>query len=361
MNAPKIDITFIEKAKTIIERGERGIVGLILKEQIDERLDETSTNDKSFIVQFESDIPEWITDFNKEQIKLTLIGNVTAPKMVICYVINDVSEYNDALAYIKKSKATILAVPTVLTDGMIDTVVSFIKSTREEEHKKIIVVLPFSKTEDYEGIVGCDFEAISNDRVYSNEEYCSRIAGLIAGTPLNQSITYATLSDLTDCNRLKEREMDTAVDEGKLILMNDGEKVKVVRGVNTLQSTTKTKGESFKKIKIVSIMDLIYDDILISMRDDYIGKYNNDYDDKCVLMTAINNYFLSLIGDGLITEGKVEIDINAMREYLKKKGEDVLEMSEKDIKEANTGSIVYFRGTVKIPDAIEDIVFPIYI
>ena len=109
---------------------------------------------------------------------------------------------------------------------------------------------------------------------------CSRIAGYIAGTPFTQSITYGTLNDLSDCNRLTIAEQDAAVDGGKLVLMHDGEKVKIVRGVNTFKTTTKTKGDSFKKIKIVNIMNLIYDDLMKSIRDDYIGKFNNDYDDK---------------------------------------------------------------------------------
>lgn len=365
MGAPKLEISFIEKAKSLIERSERGIVGLILKDLV-------SDNTNNFIVQLENDIPTWLSDFNKEQIKLALLGNATAPKKVICYVMDTdkdlAEEYTNAFDFIRKSKTTILAIPSVLEDDKLSTTVEYVKKLREEDHKKIIAVLPYDKTLDYEGIVGCNFTAYvdsaTNTKVsgeYTKDEYCSRIAGLIAGTPTNNSITYATLSDLTDCNRLTNEEQDKAVDNGELILMNDGEKVKVVRGVSTLKTTTDTKGDSFKKIKIVQIMDLIYDDIIVALRDDYIGKYNNDYDDKCVLMTAVNNYFLSLVSESIITEGSVSIDLDAIRTYLKTKGEDVTEMSDTELKNAQTGSTVYLTGVVKIPDAIEDIIFPIYI
>lgn len=365
MDAPKIELQFIEKANTLIKRSERGIVGLILKEN--------SPQGNGIVVQYANDIPEWLSTANKEQINLALMGNETAPKKIVCYIMDggadDIStEYNLAFEYIRKSKANILAIPPVLDDNKLVETIAFVKELRDEEKKKIIAVLPWDEREDYEGIVGLYGNAYTTDNTstktngtYTADEFCSRIAGIIAGTPLTESITYVTLKGITDCDRLKKREEDEAIDKGKLVLINDGEKVKLSRGVNTLQTTTKTKGESFKKIKLVQVMDLIYDDIVMSMRDDYVGKFNCTYDDKCIIMTAINNYFDSIKGSGFITSGECNIDIEANRKYLKEKGKDVTDMTDDEIKVANTGSFVYFTGKVAIPDAIEDIIFPIYI
>lgn len=71
--------------------------------------------------------------------------------------------------------------------------------------------------------------------------------------------TYAPLSELSDCTRLTD--IDTPVDKGEFIIFYDGEKVKVVRGVNSFVTTIDGKGDSFKKIKIVEAMDMINDDI----------------------------------------------------------------------------------------------------
>ena len=373
MGAPIINISFIEKAKTIFGRAERGVVGLILKDNV------TGSNPQKFTVQLTDEIPEYLSDFNKEQIKLALMGNVTAPKKVVCFVMNVgapndedepslTEEYKKARAWVRETKIHYLACPTVETDGQLPDMISFIKEEINVNKNKIMGVFPFASSEDCDGIIGCEFTAYTTGQTftkesgtYTAEEYCSRIAGFIAGTPFTQSITYGTLNDLSNCNRLTVAEQDEAVDAGKLVLMHDGEKVKIVRGVNTFKSTTKTKSISFKKIKIVNIMNLIYDDLVKTIRDEYIGKFNNDYDDKCILVTAINAYFMNLITQSIITSGECQIDLEAQRNYLRMAGEDVTEMTDKEILKANTGSIVYLTGKVGIPDAIEDVEFPIYL
>ena len=378
MGAPQININFIEKARSIFKRADRGIVGLVLKDTVGQ------DNPKEFTVQFIDDIPNYLSDFNKEQIKLTLLGNVTSPKKIMCYVMNNTGSggnndedepsntltemYREARLWIRKTKMHFLAIPTVQTDGMLSDMIQFVKEEINVNKNKIMAIFPFASTEDSDGIVGCEFTAYTTEEThtavsgtYSAEEYCARIAGYVAGTPFTQSITYGTLNDLSDCNRLTQTEQDDAVDSGKLVLMHDGEKVKIVRGVNTFQSTTKTKGDSFKKIKIVNIMNLMYDDLIKSIRDDYIGKFNNDYDDKCILVTAVNSYFMNLVTQSIIVSGVCELDLEAQRNHLRMKGEKVEDMSDQEILEGDTGSIVYLTGKVFIPDAIEDIDFPIYL
>ena len=151
------------------------------------------------------------------------------------------------------------------------------------------------------------------------------------------------------------------VDAGKHIVGFDGEKVKTARGVNSLKTLTGDKGASFQKIKIVDAMDMITDDIRMTAEDNYLGKYANSYDNKCLLISAIGSYFDQLIADGVLESASVAIDVEANRNYLKGKGVNVEAMSDDDIKKANTGSYVYLKATIKILDAIEDIVLPITI
>lgn len=83
--------------------------------------------------------------------------------------------------------------------------------------------------------------------------------GLLAGTDLTISATYAPLTDFEDTSRLNKEDRDTAVGAGKLIAIWDGEKVKLDRAVTSFVTTTGTKGDSFKKIKLVECMDMIKD------------------------------------------------------------------------------------------------------
>ena len=99
----------------------------------------------------------------------------------------------------------------------------------------------------------------------------------------------------------------------------------------------------------------------MTAEDSYLGKYANTYDNKCLLLSAIGNYFEKLKTEGVLEKYSVEIDTEANRKYLKDKGMDVEAMTDDDVKQANTGSYVFLKATLSILDAIEDIVLPITI
>ena len=153
----------------------------------------------------------------------------------------------------------------------------------------------------------------------------------------------------------------TESDAGKMIVWFDGEKVKTARGVNSLTTLTAAKNSQFQKIKIVDTMDMIENDIKRTAEDNYLGRYANTYDNKCLLLSAIGNYFEKVKQDNILSGYSIEIDVDANRAYLKDKGKDVDAMSDDDIKTANTGSSVFLKATIQILDAIEDIVLPITI
>lgn len=354
MGMPSISISFTEIASTVIQRGERGIIAMILK-------DANIPAVNPVVCMSNVDVPTSLSKDNQTQLKLALMGYVNTPKKVIAYVLgSDATDYNDALNYFKTVKFDYLVAPTVATDGLTADIVSYIKTERES-NKLIKAILP-NTAGDNEGIINYATEKVYvDDAEYTTEAYCSRIAGIIAGTPLTISCTYAPLSELTDCTRLTKSEMDTAVDAGKLIVWWDGEKVKTARGVNSLITLTQGKNTQFQKIKIIDTVDMIANDIRMTAEDSYLGKYANSYDNKCLLVSAIGNYFDQLVADSILQSYSIGIDIDGNRSYLKGKGVDVDSMTDDEIKVANTGSYVYLTATLSILDAIEDIVLPITI
>lgn len=385
MGAPSIEISFVEKATSAITRGERGIVMLWVKDALPALACNPVT------VVSESDIPEGLSDTTVEQVKLAMIGYINAPKKVLVYCMGIAEDaetetvetgYRKAMTAAETIRFDYLAVPTVETDGKGEDIASWVKTMRETKKKKIKAVLP-NVAADNEGIVnftteksirtetvtGKDGKKTIVDTIYTAEQYCARIAGLIAGTPMTISCTYAPLQELSDCTRLTDN--DTPVDKGEFIIFYDGEKVKAVRGVNSFVTTIDGKGESFKKIKIVEAMDMINDDIVKAAQDSYLGKYANTYSNKCLLITAISSYFAQLKRDDIISSYSVGLDAEAVRIYLKGKGlqatlddgaiKEVDECSDKEIITADTGANVFLTGNVKILDAMEDIKMPIYI
>ena len=354
MGMPSISITFSEIASTAIKRGERGIIAMILK-------DSNVPEKNPVVCMTVADIPETLSAESKEQITLALMGYVNSPKKVIAYVLSEVAEnYTEALDYFKTVKFDYLVAPKCDTDGMGTNIVSYVKAERSAG-KLIKAVLPCVKA-DNEGIINYTTGTVyTSDKEYTAEEYCSRIAGIIAGTPLQYSCTYAPLAELIDCTRLNKEDMDKAVDAGELFVWWDGEKVKISRGVNSLTTLTNGKGSQFQKIKILDAIDMISNDIRMTCQDFYIGKFANTYDNKCLLLSAIGNYFDQLILDDVLQSYELVIDIDANRTFLKDKGIDVDSMSDDDIKKANTGSNVFLKASLNLIDSIEDIVIPISI
>ena len=360
---PSISITFTEVASSAIQRGERGIIAMILKET-------TVPENPVITCASVTDVPSTLSTVNQNQIKLALKGYVNAPLRVIAYIIpattgegdneTNNTDYTDALNYFRTVKFDYLVIPTVGTDAKTSDIVSYV-TTERANNKLIKAVLP-NTVADKEYIINyATTKVYENDTEYTTEEYCSRIAGIIAGTPLSIACTYAPIPELTDCTRLSKTEMDTAVNAGKLIVWWDGEKVKVARGVNSLTTLTSEKNTQFQKIKILDAMDMIANDIRMTAEDNYLGKYANTYYNKCLLISAIGNYFDTLIRDDVLAGATIEIDIDANRSYLKGRGVDVESMTDDEIKVANTGSFVFLKATLSILDAIEDIVLPITI
>lgn len=385
MGLPNVTVLFKERGITAIKRSERGIVALILKNGevrvntfkanektcTDEKeIKSTQSNIKVHKLLTVADIPMELSAFNREQVELALLGYQTPPKRVFLIVIpHDSENYNEAFKTLEGIRFDYLVIPDIKT-AEISTVASWVKSQNETMDKKFKVVLPNCKG-DHESIINFTSDnIITSTKTYSTSEYCSRIAGMLAGTPLTISATYAPLPEVLDFDKLTKDEMDQAIEKGELILYNDGEKVKIARAVNSFVTTIQDKGESFKKIKIVDAMHMIHDDIKKTAEDSYLGKYSNSYDNKCLLITAINGYLEQLELDGILNnsyDNKVYINVEQQRVFLKSIGydgmtEDEIEaMDELAIKKADTRDKVFLAGNIKILDAIEDIDIPITI
>ena len=349
LGLPDIRIEFQTAGIAAIEKSEKGTVALMIRE--------AESSQKSFVLTNVTQIPKDFTEENKAYIQRAFIGYVNPPRCVLVYVLGSDTEIDEALTYFATQKFDYICLPPTGTSEETTKVKTWIANERTNNNAIYKAVLP-NLVADSEAIINLASDGIKEgEKAYTTAEYCSRIAGLIAGTPMKISCSYAPLSELTDITRLSKTDGDAAVAAGKFIFVHDGSKVKVARGVNSLTTTVEGKGDIYKKIKIVEAIDMINQDIRITCEDSYIGKYSNSYDNKCLLITAIKGYFEELELNGILARGKskVYIDLEQQEIYLQKQGIDTSKMSEQEIKEANTGSFVFLAATISILDAIEDI------
>lgn len=344
MGLPNIIIEFQSKASTAIKRGERGIVAVMVLEDVED----------TEVIKIEdiTQIPEGLKEENTAYLERAFLGGRKPVKYVWLVKAKSVSE---GLPLLETFKFNYFAAPPTVTQEETTMIASYIKTMRDNRNLKVKAVLPHCKG-DHEGIINFTTDDIVvGENSYSAAEYCSRMAGLLAGTPLSVSCTYYVPSEVDDVPKFSRSDLDARIDAGELLLFHDGEKVKCGREVNSLQTIGADKGDIYQSIKAVDIMDMIYDDIHTTIEDNYIGKYPNNYDNKCLIIVALQTYLEKLRDEQLLDDDiKVGINLTKQTAWLKENGTDVSEMTEQEIKKANTKSWIFISGSYKILYAIED-------
>ena len=360
MGLPEISVYFKEKGIAAIESAKRGIILLLLNDNV-----QAVT---PYNVFDNDDIPETLSADNKKQIELALVGYQTTPYKIVTLVFPKAKnlDINAKLKAAEALKFTYLVYPEATTEET-TSIATWIKAQRTQKDNKVKAVL-YKNAADSEGIINVTNEYFEvGSKKYTGQQYLSRIAGLICGTPATISCTFAPLPEVTGVEFVDRESLDRRIDAGEFVVFNDGEKVKVARGVNSFVTTVQDKGKSFKKIKLVELMDMIHDDIKKTAEDNYLGKYANSYDNRCLLVTAINGYFAELEAASLAEKGKnnCAIDVEATKIYLMKSGrktkEELKVMKDIDIKYENIGDNVFLTAEMSLLDAIETIKLPIHI
>lgn len=217
---------------------------------------------------------------------LKLVYEGSPSKTIVLKVATTEENLNPQLKQLNDLKWNYLVIPGITEDEK-TTVAAWIKEARDDHHKTFKAVLPNCKG-DHEGIINLTTDKITSTlgtTAFSTAEYCCRIAGVLAGLSLARSCTYFELSDITAAE--VPEDADERIDNGELVIVFDGEKYKIGRGVNSLTSFTPEHGQDFSKIKIIEGVDLYQDDIRETFESSYVGKVINDYDNKQAFVAAI--------------------------------------------------------------------------
>ena len=352
MGLPQIDIEFAGKAVTAVQRSQLGIVTLILK-------DDTQTADTITYKSIEEVVSSEWSPKNLDYIQKTFLGKPS--KIIVERLGTTAVDYNEALTRLSNKRFNYLAIPEI-KDTDTTLISAWIKTKRDNDKKTFKAVLPNADA-DHEGVINFTTTGINvGGKDYSTAEYTARLAGIFAGLPFTRSSTYYELSEVDSITEIEDP--NTAIDNGELILINDGEKIKIGRGVNSLTTTTTSKTEDFKSIKIMEAQDLIKDDIRTTYNDEYVGKVNNIYDNQVLFITSVNAYFKGLAGEEILdrnADNFAQINVNKQRLAWESIGTDTSSWDDQKVKETSFKKKVFLGGNLKIVDAMEDLDFEIAI
>lgn len=346
MGLPQMNVEFLGKAVTAIKRSQLGIVALILK-------DDVQTADTITYKSVEDVKTDQWTPENLDYIQKTFMG--TPSKIIIERLPTTAGDYNAALTRLNNKRFNYLSIPGIVENDT-TTIATWIKTKYDNLKKTFKAVLPNSKA-DHEAIINFTTSEIKvGEKEYTTAEYTARIAGILAGLPFTRSATYYELPEVDSIKEIEDP--DAAVDNGELILINDGENIKIGRGVNSLTTTTGKKTEDFKSIRVIEVQNLIKDDIRATFEKHYIGKHNNIYDNQVLFIRSINAYYDGLEGEEILDpnfDNKAEINVQKQRLAWEGIGRDTSEWDDQKVKEMSFKKNVFLASNIKIVDAIEDL------
>lgn len=175
------------------------------------------------------------------------------------------------------------------------TVVTYIKALRDAG-KKVVAIVNDYPSADTEGIISVDQGYRSETETVDVDAFVGAIAGMCAGTPINQSNTYRVITGAQEIiNPKTDEEIEAGLLSGCFMLSyrQDGAVV-VESDINTLVNVGSDKNNSFKKNRVVRTLDNIANTVRSTFENNFIGKVTRNAAGKNAFKAAIVKYFTQL-------------------------------------------------------------------
>lgn len=350
---PKLKISFEAAAQAVSARAKKGYVGLIVRDEKAQGLHKLNSDTM---------IPAELGEDNKAHIKTAFEGSDRGRPSLVCLAVTapggeDSSALEGGLKLLESVSVDYLAGPPDVTDRELEAMVQWVKAQRAA-YRPVKLVRPAGETgSDSMGVIDLDEPGLEvMGKSASPAAFCARIAGILAGIPISMSATYAPLPEVTAVTPRTGAEQTAAIDGGRLILLHDGQKAKIARGVNSLVTIPPKGKEDWRFIKIVEGMDLITYYLRTTIEDQFLGQYANSFDNKQLLVAEVLEYLQYLERSGVLNQGEsfCQIDYDAQLNWLKGQGVDVAGLTERQVLEYQTGSWVFLRCGGRLVNAMED-------
>lgn len=351
---PKIEINFKANAASAISRSANGVACLIVFDDTDNTFD---------FVEYKSIEDVETTKFTTENlnaIKDCLLGQ--PGKLIVCRV-DTLQTISDAVALLENKSFNWVGAIVATAAEQQDLVTWVISQNvfRTKKIKSIAYKATVTDNMHISNFVNTKVKRVLDSAEIDGHLYLGRLVGLFAGLGMDKSATYYKLTDLEYV--VEPADVETEVNSGNLVLFNDEEEVRIARAVNTLQTLGTDLTDDMKKITIVEAMDLMFEDIHNSFKNDYLGKYKNKYDNQVLFISAVNTYFRELAKEDILDDAynnQANIDVEAQRVAWVSSGKiEAAAWDEQTVKNNSFRSNLYLAGNVKILDAMEDFTFNI--
>lgn len=145
---------------------------------------------------------------------------------------------------------------------------------------------------DYEGVINIDPYAVSE------EDYLVAywVAGAVAGCEINESLTNKVYDGEIEIDSFyTQSQLENKIKSGEFVFHRVGDKIRVLKDINSFVSVTTEKGKMFQNNQTVRICDQIASDVAVLFEEYYMGKVPNDTSGRNSLWSDLVKYHEKLV------------------------------------------------------------------
>lgn len=357
---PKIEITFRQRAASLITRSERGVAILLIRDDTNKTFTHKQYAD---LAALQADEALYTTE------NYTAISDMLAfaPYQSHVFRLDTAGALGNTLSEISRTVKTgwLAIAGQSAEDGA--ALASWVKSQAQRAKSYKCIVHNITPLPDDMHVVHFVNEKVTFTDERGEQDgvsYLPSLLAILAVCNVKRGCTNYLCSNLASVQEVEDN--DAAVSAGKFILYIDEEgAVRIGQGINSMTSTDGlTRTEDMQFIETVEAMDLMRDDITAVFRETYLGNYRNSRDNQMLFIASLNaSYFRQLAQENILDPdyaNAASIDVEAQRAAWVASGKaEAADWDDDKVKATPFKRTVYLAGNVKILGSMTDLIFPI--
>ncbi|QOR33948.1 phage tail sheath family protein [Clostridium sp. 'deep sea'] len=197
-----------------------------------------------------------------------------------------------------------------------ETYKTYITRLRDEEglKRQLVVEAYTSGGADYEGVIEVQNGVVlSNNTIVPATKAVAWVAGATAASLSTESLTYSYYDNAVDVDvKYTNSQIEGFIEAGKFLFTSTSNGARVEYDINSLTTFTLTKGDVFKKNRVIRVLDTINNTLIQIGEAYFIGKVSNNDDGRNLLRSEIIKYLQSLQNKGAIQNLDTSADIEVV-------------------------------------------------
>ncbi|AQR98116.1 phage tail sheath C-terminal domain-containing protein [Clostridium saccharoperbutylacetonicum] len=355
---PVLEVNFKQLLATFIERSERGIAILIVRDDTDK-----SYNYKKYVEQEDLDKDKALYTNDNFQYLSDVISFGVAELSVIR--IDEDDEITVGLNLIA-TKLKTGWISTVGTAEDYTAINSWIKA-RANEGKTYQALTYKSTAPDHPMITNFTNPSVTfleEARGKRNGvEYLPSLLAIACVCNVTRGMTYFV------CKNLKEVEpvadVTNSLNNGELILINDFDCVRVGTAINSLVTIDESKGifDDMRYIEIMEATNMMKDDIRDIYKTKYVGACKNSTDNQMIFISAVNTYFEGLADSEILDnayDNYAYININKQRKAWETVKPEAKTWDDTKVKNMTFKRSTFLGADIKVLGSMMNLDFDVY-